>query len=170
VHPAAGNYEHTLVNALLYHFNISGSDLIRPGIVHRLDKNTSGLMLAAKNDKVHEMLSDMIKNREVERYYLAIVDGVIKNETGTIDAPIGRDENNRLRMAVTSLNSKIAITNFTVLKRFKNHTLIRCKLETGRTHQIRVHMAYIGHPITNDPLYNSKKANSFGQMIHSCQI
>ena len=170
VHPAAGNYEHTLVNALLYHFQMDSKDTVRPGIVHRLDKDTSGLMLVAKNDKMHDLLSEMIKNKEVERYYQVLVEGVIPNDTGTIDAPVGRDEKNRLKMAVTSVNSKKAVTHFKVLKRYLNETLLMCKLETGRTHQIRVHMAYIGHPVVNDPLYNKKEATPFGQMLHSYQI
>lgn len=170
VHPAPGNYSNTLVNALMGKFNLS-NDKIRPGIVHRIDKDTSGLLVVAKDDKTHFLLSEMIKKKEVERLYLAIVDGVIKNETGTIDAPIGRDPNNRQKMLVTDVNSKDAITHFRVLKRFKNNTLIECKLETGRTHQIRVHMQYIGFPISNDPVYNkSKKTTSFGQMLHSKSI
>lgn len=170
VHPAPGNYSGTLVNALLGKFSLS-NDAIRPGIVHRIDKDTSGLLVVAKDDKTHFLLSEMIKKKEVERLYLAIVDGVIKNETGTIDAPIGRDPNNRQKMLVTDVNSKDAITHFRVLKRFKNNTLIECKLETGRTHQIRVHMQYIGFPISNDPVYNkSKKTTPFGQMLHSKSI
>ena len=170
VHPAPGNYSGTLVNALLGKFSLS-NDAIRPGIVHRIDKDTSGLLVVAKDDKTHFLLSEMIKKKEVERLYLAIVDGVIKNETGTIDAPIGRDPNNRQKMLVTDVNSKDAITHFRVLKRFKNNTLIECKLETGRTHQIRVHMQYIGFPISNDPVYNkNKKTTPFGQMLHSKSI
>lgn len=171
VHPAPGNYEHTLVNALLYRFSLSkGSSNIRPGIVHRIDKDTSGLMMVAKDDKTHDLLSSMIKRKEVTRIYYALVEGVIPNETGTIDAPIGRDPNNRQRMMVTDENAKDAITHFNVLKRFSDKTLIACKLETGRTHQIRVHMAYIHHPIVNDPVYNSHKATAFGQMLHSKQL
>lgn len=170
VHPAPGNYSKTLVNALMGKFNLS-NDKIRPGIVHRIDKDTSGLLVVAKDDKTHELLGDMIKNKEVERIYLAIVDGVIKHETGTIDAPIGRDPNNRQKMKVTDENSKNAITHFRVLKRYKENTLIECKLETGRTHQIRVHMNYIGYPICNDPVYGrGKKTTPFGQMLHSKSI
>ena len=170
VHPAPGNYSKTLVNALMGKFNLS-NDKIRPGIVHRIDKDTSGLLVVAKDDKTHELLGDMIKNKEVERIYLAIVDGVIKHETGTIDAPIGRDPNNRQKMKVTDENSKNAITYFRVLKRYKENTLIECKLETGRTHQIRVHMNYIGYPICNDPVYGrGKKTTPFGQMLHSKSI
>lgn len=170
VHPAPGHYTKTLVNALLYHFNIESKDKIRPGIVHRLDKDTSGLMLVAKNEETHDKLAKMIATKEVERHYLAITDGVIKEDSGTIDAPIGRDQNNRQKMQVTDVNAKEAITHFKVLKRFKKNTLIECILETGRTHQIRVHFAYIGYPIVNDPTYNKGKATEFGQMLHSKSI
>lgn len=172
VHPAPGNYSHTLVNALLYHFDLkSQKDPIRPGIVHRLDKDTSGLMLVAKNDEVHDLLAKMIQNKEVERKYWALVDGIIMHETGTIHAPIGRDVNNRQKMMVTDENSKDAITHFKVLERFSHETLIECKLETGRTHQIRVHMAYIGYPIVNDPVYGKrKKTTYFHQLLHSKSI
>jgi len=173
VHPAPGNYSGTLVNALLHKFSLSNKDTIRPGIVHRIDKDTSGLLVVAKDDKTHELLSDMIKNKEVERTYLALVDGIIPHETGTIDAPIGRDIDNRQKMKVTDINSKDAVTHFRVLKRFNkaNQTLIECKLETGRTHQIRVHMAYIGYPIYNDPVYGKRKQTTdFGQFLHSKKI
>ena len=170
VHPAPGHYTGTLVNALLYRFQLSQKDKMRPGIVHRLDKDTSGLMLVAKNDEVHDALSRMIANKEVERHYLAIVDGVIKHDTGTIDAPIGRDANNRQKMAVTDVHGKEAITHFRVLETFSNHSLVECILETGRTHQIRVHMAYIGHPVSNDPMYGRGKSTEFGQMLHSKSI
>ena len=171
VHPAPGNYSGTLVNALMGKFKLSNKDNIRPGIVHRIDKDTSGLLVVAKNDEIHDKLSEMIKNKEVERKYIALVDGVINHETGTIDAPIGRDINNRQKMMVTDLNSKDAVTHFRVLKRYKDKTLIECKLETGRTHQIRVHMNYIGYPIVNDPVYGkSKKTTPFGQMLHSKSI
>lgn len=170
VHPAPGHYTGTLVNALLYRFQLSQKDKMRPGIVHRLDKDTSGLMLVAKNDEVHDALSRMIANKEVERHYLAIVDGVIKHDTGTIDAPIGRDANNRQKMAVTDVHGKEAITHFRVLETFSNHSLVECILETGRTHQIRVHMAYIGHPVSNDPMYGHGKSTEFGQMLHSKSV
>lgn len=172
VHPAVGNFSHTLVNGLMYHFNsTSKTSSIRPGIVHRLDKDTSGLMVVAKNDLVHEKLSNMIKNKEVERCYLALVWGVLMHDKGTIDAPIGRDINNRQKYAVTNVNSKDSITHFMVLERFKDVTLISCKLDTGRTHQIRVHMDYIKHPIVNDPVYGNRKLfNDFGQMLHSKSI
>lgn len=170
VHPAPGHYSGTLVNALLYRFQLEGGEKYRPGIVHRLDKDTSGLMLVAKNEKTHEALSMMIANKEVERHYLAIVDGVIKHDSGTIDAPIGRDPNNRQKMAVTDIHGKEAVTHFKVLETFSNHTLVECILETGRTHQIRVHMAYVGHPVTNDPMYGRGKSTEFGQMLHSKSI
>lgn len=170
VHPAPGHYTGTLVNALLYRFDISGGDKLRPGIVHRLDKDTSGLMIVAKNEEMLEKLSAMISKKEVERKYLAIVDGVIKHDTGEIDAPIGRDLNNRQKMAVTDVNAKEAVTHFKVLERFNNKTLIECVLETGRTHQIRVHLAYIGFPVCNDPAYGRGKATEFGQMLHSYSI
>ncbi len=169
-HPAPGHYTGTLVNALLYKYKLNSGDKLRPGIVHRLDKDTSGLMLVAKDEKTHELLSKMISKKEVERKYLAIVDGVIKNDSGEIDAPIGRDRNNRQKMAVTDVNGKNAVTHFKVLERFHNHTLLECILETGRTHQIRVHMAYIGYPICNDPLYGRGKCTEFGQMLHSYSI
>ena len=172
VHPAVGNPRHTLVNGLLYHFNkLSSKNTIRPGIVHRLDKDTSGLMIVAKDDKTHDILAKMIKNKDVERKYLALVWGNIRHQTGTIDAPIGRDINNRQKYTVTDINSKDSVTHFKVLERFKNATLIECKLDTGRTHQIRVHLNYIGHPVVNDPLYGNRKLiNDFGQMLHSKSI
>ena len=170
VHPAPGNYTGTLVNALVGKFNLSNND-IRPGIVHRLDKDTSGVMLVAKNDWTHDKLSEMIKNKDVKRTYLALVEGVINHETGTIDAPIGRSLDNREKMMVTEINSKDSITHFRVLKRYDKYTLIECQLETGRTHQIRVHMAYIGHPVVNDPIYGKRVGNNtFGQLLHSRKI
>ena len=171
VHPAPGNYSGTLVNALMYHTNnlSTVNTSIRPGIVHRIDADTSGLLLVAKNDKSHNLLAEAIQKKEVVREYIALVDGVINEDTATIDAPIGRDKNDRKKMAVTSENSKDAITHIRVLDRYKDSTLIRCKLETGRTHQIRVHLSYIGHPVINDPVYNSKKLidKDFGQMLHA---
>ena len=157
VHPAAGHYTGTLVNALLYHFNIESKDKIRPGIVHRLDKDTSGVMLVAKNEWTHERLSDMISKKDVKRHYLAIVNGLIKHDTGTIDAPIGRDPNNRQQMTVTDINAKDAITHFRVLKQYKENTLLECILETGRTHQIRVHLSSIGCHLVGDDIYKGKK-------------
>lgn len=172
VHPAPGNYTSTLVNALIYKFQFDNTN-IRPGIVHRIDKDTSGLLVVAKDEKTHELLANMIKDKKVKRTYFALVDGIIPEKSGTIDAPIGRDPNNRQRMKVTDINSKDAITHFQVIKRFPNvnQTLIECNLETGRTHQIRVHMAYIGYPIYNDPVYGKRKqTTSFGQFLHSKKI
>ena len=174
VHPAPGNYTSTLVNALLYHTrNLSTVNTnVRPGIVHRLDADTSGLLLVAKNDKVHNLLANAIQKKEVVREYIALVYGVIREDTATIDAPIGRDRNNRKKMCVTKDNSKMAVTHIRVLERYKDTTLIRCRLETGRTHQIRVHLSYIGHPIVNDPVYGHRKLidETFGQMLHAEKI
>lgn len=173
VHPAAGHFSGTLVNGLLYHTNkLSGNNgNIRPGIVHRIDKDTSGLLVVAKDDKTHEALSLQLKSKTLSRIYVALVKGRINHDTGTIDAPIGRDPFDRKKMCVTDENSKEAITHFRVLERYKNASLIECKLETGRTHQIRVHMKYIDHPIINDPVYGSKKkTTSFGQMLHAKEI
>lgn len=171
-HPAVGNTHNTLANGLMYHFNeLSNKKTIRPGIVHRLDKDTSGLMIVAKNDQIHDKLANMIKEKKVERKYLALVWGTIRHEKGRIEAPIGRDINDRQRYTVTDLNGKDSVTNFKVLERKNNTTLVECILETGRTHQIRVHMNYIGHPIVNDPVYGNKKIiNNFGQMLHSYSI
>ena len=174
VHPALGNYRGTLVNALMYHCNnlsqINGS--IRPGIVHRIDADTSGLLLVAKNDNVHNDLAKQISDKTVVRKYLALVQGVILEDTATIDAPIGRDIHDRKKMCVTAGNSKEAITHIRVLERYKDSTLIECVLETGRTHQIRVHMNYINHPVVNDPVYGYKKLDDkeFGQMLHAKEI
>jgi len=170
VHPAPGHYSGTLVNALLFKYGKLAGEEFRPGIVHRLDKDTSGLMLVAKNEETLEKLSTMISEKKVERKYYAIVEGVIPHETGTVDAPIGRDPNNRQKMAVTDINGKESITHFKVLERFQENTFIECILDTGRTHQIRVHMAYIGYPVMNDPLYQKKKCTEFGQMLHSHSI
>ena len=170
VHPAPGHYNDTLVNGLLYYLNKDKTKNIRPGIVHRIDKDTSGLLIVAKDEKILEILSNMISKKEVKRTYLAIVDGVIEEDSAKINAPIGRDANNRQKMAITSNNSKNAITNIKVLERFQNNTLIECILDTGRTHQIRVHLKYINHPVTNDPVYNSNKSTSFGQMLHSYKL
>ena len=168
VHPGSGNYHGTLVNALTYYTDelsdINGTD--RPGIVHRIDKDTSGLLLISKNNKAHQILSDDFKNKRIKRKYIALVSGVINENTGKINAPIGRSLTDRKKMCVTDKNSKSAITNFTVLERYKNSTLIECILETGRTHQIRVHMSYIGHPVINDPVYG-KKINDYGQLLHA---
>ena len=169
VHPAPGHYDDTLVNGLLFYLNKDKTNNIRPGIVHRLDKDISGLMVVGKDEKTFELLGDLISKHKIERHYLAIVDGVIEEDTARINAPIGRDPNNRQKMAITDKNGKDAITNIKVLERFKNNTLIECILETGRTHQIRVHMKYISHPVTNDPVYNTSN-NDFGQYLHSYKI
>ena len=171
VHPAAGNYRGTLVNALMFHCNrlsqVNGD--IRPGIVHRIDKDTSGLLLVAKNDEVHLNLAKQIEKKSVVRRYVALVQGVIMEDTATIDAPIGRDVYNRKKMCVTDVNAKDAVTHVRVLERYRDATLIECQLETGRTHQIRVHLQYIGHPIVNDPIYGLRKMDDpqFGQMLHA---
>ncbi len=172
VHPGNGNYEHTLVNALLYYTNnlSNNNDLTRPGIVHRIDKDTSGLLVVAKNNKAHELLSQMFSKKQIKRKYIALIKGVLPNNHISIDAPIGRDKVDRKKMAVTDKNGKNAITNVNVLKRYKNYTLVECVLQTGRTHQIRVHLAYIGYPIYNDPVYQKKKTTSFGQFLHSYEI
>ena len=169
VHPAPGHYDDTLVNGLLFYLNKDKTKNIRPGIVHRLDKDTSGLMVVAKDEKTFELLGNLISKHEVERHYLAIVDGIIEEDSATIDAPIGRDQNSRQKMAVTDVNGKNAVTNIKVLERFEKNTLIECILETGRTHQIRVHMKFINHPVTNDPVYG-KSIDDFGQYLHSYKI
>lgn len=174
VHPGCGNYSHTLVNALMHHCNhlSSVNGEIRPGIVHRIDADTSGLLLVAKDDDVHNDLAKQISSKSVVRKYLCLVHGVINEDTATIDAPIGRDKKNRKKMCVTADNSKDAVTNIKVLERYKDSTLIECSLETGRTHQIRVHMAYINHPVVNDPAYGHNKVDDaeFGQMLHAKEI
>ena len=173
VHPAIGNNHGTLVNALLYHSK-SLSDIngeFRPGIVHRIDADTTGLLMVAKNNKAHEILADELSKKETTRKYVALVWGVIKEDTATIDAPIGRDSSDRKKMAVTSINSKDAVTHLRVLKRFKDATLIELQLETGRTHQIRVHMNYIEHPVVNDPVYGRRKLiDETGQCLHAKTI
>ena len=172
VHPSLGNTSGTLVNALMHYSKLSTiNGSFRPGIVHRIDKDTSGLLVVAKNDKTHLFLSDELKEHKIKRKYIALVHGQIKFDKGTVDAPIGRDKNDRKKMAITSENSKEAITHFKVLDRYKNTTLIECELETGRTHQIRVHMKYIEHPIVNDPVYSrDKNIDGFGQMLHAKEI
>lgn len=170
VHPAPGHYSGTLVNGLLHHCkDLSGiNGVLRPGIVHRIDKDTSGLLMIAKNDKAHVGLAEQLKNHTVNRKYVAIVHGLIPHEMGTIDAPIGRDPKNRQQMAVVFENSKPAVTHFVVLERFKEHTLVELKLETGRTHQIRVHMKYIGYPLLGDPKYGVKSTIELdGQALHA---
>ncbi len=173
VHPAVGNNHGTLVNGLLFHSkNLSSvNGEFRPGIVHRIDAYTTGLLMIAKNDQAHQFLAEQLSNKTTKRKYQAIVWGVIPHDTATIDAPIGRDESDRKKMTVTSKNSKQAVTHFRVLKRFKSATLIECELETGRTHQIRVHMNYIGYPIVNDPVYGKRKLlDDSGQCLHAKTI
>ena len=172
VHPGNGNVHGTLVNALMFHTkdlsDINGE--VRPGIVHRIDKDTSGLMIVAKNNKAHQVLADALAKHEIKRDYIALLKGEFMSDTATIDAPIGRDKVNRKRMAVTAENSKEAITHLRVITRYKNYTLVRLSLETGRTHQIRVHMNYIGYPVYNDPVYTNDKCTEFGQFLHSTSI
>lgn len=175
VHPAAGNYSKTLVNALLYHCrdSLSGiNGVIRPGIVHRIDKDTSGLLIVAKNDAAHLSLAEQIKQHSFHRAYQAVCYGNIKEDSGTVHQPIGRNSKDRKKMAVTDKNSKDAVTHYEVLKRYGDFTHIKCILETGRTHQIRVHMAYIGHPLAGDSVYGPKKVieSLNGQCLHAGEI
>jgi 23S rRNA pseudouridine1911/1915/1917 synthase len=175
VHPASGVYSGTLVNALLYHCqDLSGiNGEIRPGIVHRLDKDTSGVMVCAKNDTAHLNLAEQIRTKTAHRTYWAIVHGNIKEEAGIIKGDIGRHPTDRKKMAIVRENGKPAVTHFKVLERFGEYTLVECQLETGRTHQIRVHMTSIGHPLINDPKYGPKKSSPFainGQALHSLQL
>lgn len=171
VHPASGNYTGTLVNALLYHCsNLSGiNSAIRPGIVHRLDKDTSGIMIVAKNDAAHISLSQQIQSKTAVRTYLAVVRGNIKTDSGTIETQIARDKTDRKKMAVVKEGGRDAITDYEVLERFGKYTLVRCKLRTGRTHQIRVHMEYLGYPLVGDPKYSPMKTpfGIKGQALHS---
>jgi len=172
VHPGSGNKKGTLVNAVLYHTKELSdcNGMERPGIVHRIDKDTSGLIVIAKNNKAHQILSEQFKNHTIERKYTALVKGILKHNHITIDAPIGRDEINRKKMTVTEKNSKHAVTHINVLKRYDGYTLVECLLETGRTHQIRVHMSYIGYPVFNDPVYSKEVIEGFGQFLHSSEI
>ena len=175
VHPSNGHWEHTLVNAIMHHCkDLSGiNGVIRPGIVHRIDKDTSGLICVAKNDTAHNFLAEQLKDHTMSRTYVALVRGVIKENHGTINMPIGRDERNRQKMAVTRNNSKDAITNFDVLERYADNTLIECHLVTGRTHQIRVHLSHIGYPVEGDPLYggrNYKKLYDGGQLLTAVKL
>jgi len=172
VHPAVGNYNGTLVNAIMFHCGdrlSSINGVIRPGIVHRIDKDTSGLLMIAKNDMAHESLSRQLADHSITRRYQALVYHNFKEEEGTVNAPIGRDPKNRLRQAVTEQNSKHAVTHYQVLERFGAYTLIEAKLETGRTHQIRVHMSHIKHPLVGDLVYGPKKhtIKVEGQMLHA---
>lgn len=172
VHPAAGNYDGTLVNALLYHCkgSLSGiNGVIRPGIVHRIDKDTSGLLIVAKNDMAHISLAEQIKVHSFTREYQSVVYGKMKQGNGTVDAPIGRHPVDRKKMAVTQKNSKNAVTHYSVINQYRDFAHLRLRLETGRTHQIRVHMAYIGHPVAGDPVYGPKKIieSLSGQCLHA---
>jgi 23S rRNA pseudouridine1911/1915/1917 synthase len=173
VHPAPGHHNDTIVNALLAHADdlsaING--IKRPGIVHRLDKDTSGLLIAAKNDRAHKDLAKQFKNREVDKYYLALLDGILPYKKGKIDAPIGRDPNHRKKMAVRKRKSKKAVSRFKILETFKEHTLVEVKIETGRTHQIRVHFSYLGYPVTGDKRYGSKnKPGAERQLLHAKKL
>ena len=172
VHPANGHYSGTLVNALMYHCkdNLSGiNGIMRPGIVHRIDKDTSGILIIAKNDKAHQSLASQLEDHSMTRVYYAIVYNNLKEDKGTIDAPIGRHPIDRKKMAVTDKNSKRAVTHYEVIQRFKKYTFIKLKLETGRTHQIRVHMAYIGNPLLGDVVYGKEKQpfKLKGQVLHA---
>lgn len=169
VHPGSGNFENTLVHGLLYHcqsLSDSGDDL-RPGIVHRIDKDTSGLLVCAKNNHAHQFISEQLSDKRCYRKYYAIVKGVVEHDEGEIHAPIGRDSKDRQKMTVTEKNAKPAITLFKVMKRFDDSTLLDIELKTGRTHQIRVHMQYIKHPVLNDPKYGRKVIDDSGQYLHA---
>ncbi len=174
VHPAPGNYSGTLVNALLYHIkdlsDIGG--VIRPGIVHRIDKDTSGLLMIAKNNVAHQSLAAQLKVHSVQRKYLAVVRGGFKSDSGTIDQPIGRSRHNRLKMAIEPKTGRHAVTHYRLIERFSEISLIECQLETGRTHQIRVHMAAIGHPLVGDPIYGIKRdrQKGEGQLLHAITL
>lgn len=174
VHPAPGNYTGTMVNALMHQLdNLSSiNGIIRPGIVHRIDKDTTGLLVVAKDDKSHNILSEELKKRKTGRFYVALVHGNVKDDEGMIELPIGRDSKDRKKMAVTDKNSKYALTRFKVLRRYGKYTYIELMLETGRTHQIRVHMTYKGHPIVGDEVYG-RRDNEFkmkGQLLHARKI
>ena len=173
VHPAHGNYHGTLVNALLYHCgdSLSGiNGVIRPGIVHRIDKNTSGLLIVAKNDKAHLHLAEQIKAHSFTREYEAIVSGSLKQKSGTVDAPIGRHKTDRKKMCVTAENSRNAVTHYSLIRQFGGYAHIKCRLETGRTHQIRVHMAYIGNAVLGDDVYGKPYKGIDGQCLHARKI
>lgn len=174
VHPASGVYTGTLVNALLNHCreDLSGiNGIARPGIVHRIDKDTSGILVIAKNDMSHNKLSEQLKDHSMTREYIALVEGTIKEEKGSLDKPIGRHKKDKIKMAVVE-GGKRAVTHYKVIKRFKEYTLVKCILETGRTHQIRVHMCYLGHPVVGDPVYGYKKQkfNLRGQLLHAQKL
>lgn len=172
VHPAPGHYSHTLVNALMYHFNQLSqvNNTIRPGIVHRIDKDTSGLLIIAKNNLAHRKLAENFKTHQIKRTYLAWVEGILPNKIIHIDLPIGRHVVHRTKMTVTKVNSKKAVTHVYALENFNNKTLVKCELETGRTHQIRVHLAHINHPIVGDYVYGRKKQSGNGQLLHAYKL
>lgn len=173
VHPAPGHYNDTIVNAMLAHVdNLSAINGVkRPGIVHRLDKDTSGLLIVAKNDRSHKELAKQFKNRSVEKYYYALVEGNLAYKKGKIDAPIGRDPNDRKKMAVRKRHSKNAVSRFKIIEEFKNYTLVEVKIETGRTHQIRVHFSYLGHPVVGDKKYGShNKLGAERQLLHAKKL
>lgn len=173
VHPAPGNYTGTLVNALVYHCkDLSGiNGVARPGIVHRIDKDTSGILVIAKNDNAHKKLAEQLKEHSMKREYVALVEGIMKEESGMVDKPLGRHPKERIKMAIVS-GGKRAVTHYEVVERFEKNTLVKCVLETGRTHQIRVHMLYLGHPLVGDPVYGHKKQkfNLNGQMLHAKKL
>lgn len=173
VHPGEGHHNDTLVNALIYHGKelSSVNGLTRIGIVHRIDKDTSGLLLICKNDETHNAIAEQLKDHSMHREYIALVDGNIRVDSGKIIGSIGRDKDNRLKMTIDNQNGKEAVTHFEVIERFKNYTLIKCKLETGRTHQIRVHMSHIKHPVVGDELYGgSTDIYSNGQLLHAYKL
>lgn len=175
VHPAPGHYEGTLVNAILYHCRgeLSGiNGVLRPGIVHRIDKDTTGSVIVCKNDEAHRAVANLLKAHDITRKYRAVVYGNVKEDQGTVNAPIGRHPNDRKKMAVNEKNGKRAVTHYQVLERFGQYTYIECQLETGRTHQIRVHMASIGHPLLGDAVYTGRKApfHLEGQVLHAMTI
>jgi 23S rRNA pseudouridine1911/1915/1917 synthase len=171
VHPAVGNYTDTLVNALLFHISdLSGiNGVLRPGIVHRIDKDTTGLLVVAKNDKAHQLLSEQLKDHSMDREYIALCHGSFRNDEGTVDAPMARSKKDRLKMGIDK-DGKRAVTHWKVIARYKGCTLLRVRLETGRTHQIRVHMASVGHPLVGDFVYGSKKDRTKGQMLHAAKL
>ncbi|MCX4338081.1 MAG: RluA family pseudouridine synthase [Lachnospiraceae bacterium] len=175
VHPAPGHLNGTLVNAVLWHCKgqLSGiNGVLRPGIVHRIDRDTTGSLIVCKNDQAHRKIAAQLKEHSLNRTYRAIVHGVLEDEEGTVDAPIGRDERDRKRMAVNEKNGKAAVTHYQVLKRFRDYTYIECRLETGRTHQIRVHMTSIGHPLLGDEVYGARKTPFYleGQTLHAHKL
>lgn len=171
VHPAPGHPDQTLVNALLYHCPLSKiNGTLRPGIVHRIDRDTSGLLMVAKNDHAHHSLAQQLKDKTTSRYYIALVHGIIKEDHGTVNAPLARSPKDRKKQAVVA-GGRRAVTHFEVLRRYQNYTLVKCRLETGRTHQIRVHLKYIGHPVAGDPVYGPKKTlTGPGQFLHAAEL